>query len=124
MKIDLEKANAAIDEYLANLRDPNVSSRRVASLYWVKICLERHGVIADFRKLDLTDHCVLFIACVIACKRVREVSRTEVEHRAVNKGRSLEGTIRKWRKAQSRLPYWTRIERHLADTRSKVQVGL
>jgi hypothetical protein len=115
MKIDLDKANAAIDEYVAKLKDPDIPSRRVSSSYWQKFCLERHGVIPDARKLDLLDHCVLFTACIIACKRVREVSRLEVEHRAVHPGRSLQKTLNLVAKKKDQ-PWFRRLERHLADT--------
>jgi hypothetical protein len=47
---------------------------------------------------------------------VREISRLEIEHRAVNAGKSLERTVREWRKKGDRLPYLARINKHLADS--------
>ena len=53
MKIDKEKANRAIDAYLAELRDPNKMCSQVMSLYHIKFILEEHGVIPNARDLDL-----------------------------------------------------------------------
>jgi hypothetical protein len=132
MKIDNTKANAAIDDYIAELRAPNAFPRQISSLYHVKILLEKHGVIESWCKLDWLDHCVLFMACIVACKRVREVSRVEREQHAVNQGKSwdyygpwppwvkpptLEGTLRKWRSRPRHFHMLVeRLDKHLADT--------
>jgi hypothetical protein len=118
MKIDIIKANAAIDAYIAELRAPSSSPRGVSSLYRNKILLEKHGVIESWRKLDFLDHCVLWAACIVACKRVREVSRIEKEQHAVTPGKSLEGTLRKWRNRPHHFDsLLTRLDKHLTDTR-------
>jgi hypothetical protein len=119
MQIDLTKANAAIDEYIAELCAPLRSSpRQVSSLYYVKTLLEKHGVVPDWRKLDFLDHCVLWTACIVACGRIREVSRIEKEHHAVPNGKSLEGTLRKWRNRPHHFDsLLSRLDKHLADTR-------
>ena len=94
----LDKANAAIDAYLVALRNPNGNPVGTASLYVRNVELERHGVIPSSRKLDLWDHCTLWAACVVACGRVREVSRIERQERAVRPDFSLEKGLRKLRK--------------------------
>jgi len=122
MKIDLVKANEAIDEYVGCLKDPDYPSRRAASLYWQQFCLERHGVIPSARALDLTDHCVLWTACVVATKRVREVSRLGVEHRAVRSGQSLQKTLNKWQRERRHHTVFTRLQKHLQDTNETIPV--
>lgn len=120
MKIDKEKANAAIDDYIAELRKPNKNPRQTSSTYGTKILLEKHGVISDWRKLDFLDHCVLFTACIVACKRLREVGRVEKEQHAVRAGRSMEGTLRKWRNRPHHYRgLLGRLDKHLADTEAK-----
>jgi hypothetical protein len=103
MKIDKQKANAAIDDYLRVLRDPNTMHYREASTYAAKFRLEHFGVVPDARALDLGDHMVLWTACVVICKRLREVSRLEKEHRAVRPGKSLEKTVRALRDPKTML---------------------
>ncbi|HET9374281.1 MAG TPA: hypothetical protein VFO40_04875 [Chthoniobacterales bacterium] len=118
MKIDKQKANAAIDDYLAAIRDPNNMPYREASTYVADARLERFGVIANTRTMDFADHCVLWSACIAICKRVREVSRIEKEQRAVRAGKSLEKTIRHLKDPKSTIGRGIagkRFRQHLAD---------
>ena len=111
MKIDPQKANAAIDEYLAALQDHHRFPRQIRSNRWMKSCLERHGVIPSARELDFLDHCVLFLACIVICRRVKEVS--EVEKKIDDRCKSLRVTIKRLRSGQGMLG--RRFQTHLED---------
>jgi hypothetical protein len=100
MKIDLAKANALIDEYIAELT--NVDRIAHVGRSWLEFAFERHGLIADQRKLPVFDSHPLWYACLILTRRVREVSRLETKHMSTAPGRTTENTIRRLRKGNLR----------------------
>lgn len=103
MKIDRQKANAAIDEFLKELRDPNKMPTQVSSRTYVEFLLERHGIIADVRKLKFGESHVIWYACLILTGRVREVSRAETKANLTKApGLTTENTIRRIRKGNLR----------------------
>jgi hypothetical protein len=103
MKIDLEKANAAIDEYLRVLTDPHSIGPQISGRTWIMACLERNGVIESVRKVHVLEHHAVCYACLILTKRVREVSRAEKQIMPVQSKRgTTERTIRSLRNGKLR----------------------
>jgi hypothetical protein len=117
MKIDLAKANAAIDEYLRVLTDSRSIGPQIAGRTWIMALLERHGIIESARKVHVLDQHALWYACLILTKRVREVSRTENKILRVRRGgKTTETTIRRLRSGNLRdTVVAPRLDRILAE---------
>lgn len=94
---DLSKANAAIDEYAAAVRDTSQLPGKHGRT-WLEFLLQRNGVIADVRGLAFGETFAIWLACLITTKRVREISRLEKENRHAYGNRTTEALVRRMHK--------------------------
>jgi len=93
-KYDLSKAPAVVDEYVAAIQDKSQAPGKHGRT-WLEFVMQRNGLIPDVRQLGFMESHALWYACLVTTKRVREVSRLEIENKHARKGRTTERTIRR-----------------------------
>ncbi len=95
-------ASAAIDEYLRELNRPDKIPTQISNRVWIEFLLERHGILADVRKLSFGQSHAAWYACLLKTGRVRQVSRAESSVFRRPGSRTTESTIRRLTKGDLR----------------------
>jgi hypothetical protein len=97
MKISIQSANAAIDEYLLALQSPRNLPTQIRNRIWILSLMIRHGIVYDIQNLHLNEIFAIWYAILVLAKRVREVSRIECQVLRSAPGSSTENTIQRLR---------------------------
>jgi|SRR6516225_8427407 hypothetical protein len=97
MKISLQAASAAIDEYLIALQSPTNDPTHIRNRIWIFSLMMRHGIVYDIQNVHLKDIFAIWYAMLVLARRVREVSGIERRVLRSPPERSTENTIRRLR---------------------------